>query len=81
MNGVARESPLGRWTASATATVLLWISRTLAGLLVAFPILQAIKVSGMVSGVPSIRRIVGIIGALSPLTMAAKSCGVRSFGL
>ncbi len=50
MNHSARESPLGRWTASATACVLLWISRTLLGLLVTFPILQAIKVSGMVSG-------------------------------
>jgi hypothetical protein len=39
-----------RWTASAGASVLLWISRTLLGLLVIFPILQAIKASGVVSG-------------------------------
>ena len=39
-----------RWVASATASVLLWISRTLLALLVIFPILQAIKASGMVSG-------------------------------
>ena len=44
------ESARSRWTASATACVLLWISRTLFGLLALFPILQAIRVSGMVSG-------------------------------
>lgn len=45
-----RTNDVARWTASATASVLLWISRTLLGLLVIFPILQAIKASGMVSG-------------------------------
>lgn len=39
-----------RWAASATASVLLWISRTVLGLLVVFPILQAIEASGLVSG-------------------------------
>lgn len=50
MNGSAQETSLDRWTTNVAATVLLWISRTLLGLLVTFPILQAIKVSGMVSG-------------------------------
>ncbi len=44
------STSMSRWTASATASVLLWISRTVLGLLVVFPILQAIKVSNMVSG-------------------------------
>lgn len=39
-----------RWPASATATVLLWISRTVLSLLVLYPLLQAVKASGMVSG-------------------------------
>jgi hypothetical protein len=45
-----RANDMARWTASATASVLLWISRTLLGLLVVFPIFQAIKASGMVGG-------------------------------
>lgn len=36
--------------AAATATMLLWISRTCSGLLVAYPLLVAIKASGLVSG-------------------------------
>lgn len=36
--------------ASASAAALLWISRTLLGLLVAFPILLAVRGSGMASG-------------------------------
>jgi hypothetical protein len=45
-----RTPRAARWTASATTCVLLWISRTLFSLLVVFPILQAVKASGMVSG-------------------------------
>lgn len=43
-------SGLGRLTAGAAAGVLLWVSRTLLGLLVVYPVLTAIAASGITSG-------------------------------
>lgn len=50
MSALAGPSRVSRLTQSSAASVLLWTSRTLFGLLVAYPLLQAIKVSGMVGG-------------------------------
>jgi hypothetical protein len=41
---------LARLSTSASASVLLWISRTLLSLLVVYPLLLAIRATGMVSG-------------------------------
>jgi len=47
-----RDEAVGgaRVSASVTAGGLLWISRTLSGLLVIYPLLLAVEASGMVSG-------------------------------
>ncbi len=78
MSALASSNRTLRWTASVAASVLLWISRTLLGLLVVFPVLQAIQISGMVSG-PQGDAVLfrpGGLALLEMLRVAAPALGV-----
>ena len=69
-----------RWSTAAAASTLLWISRTLLGLLVSYPLLLAIRASSMSSG-PEGDAVLFQPGSLLLLELLRIASGPLSSGL